>query len=163
MGYRFFDSFDRHVAYPFGYGLSYTTFEYSKPAVKVNGDNITVSITIKNTGSVAGKEVAQVYVAAPKGTIEKPQHELKGFAKTRELKPGESQTLTIQMQKRDLASFDEANSRWLTEAGQYTFEIGANSRDIREKAVASLSEYTEQTSNALAPQQPLNLLSASKK
>ena len=163
VGYRFFDSFDRHVAYPFGYGLSYTTFEYSKPAVKVNGDNITVSITIKNTGSVAGKEIAQVYVAAPKGTIEKPQHELKGFAKTRELKPGESQTLTIQLQKRDLASFDEANSRWLTEAGQYTFEIGANSRDIREKAVASLSEYTEQTSNALAPQQPLNLLSASKK
>ena len=158
VGYRFFDSFDKNVAYPFGYGLSYTTFEYSKPAVKVSGDNITVSITVKNTGEVAGKETAQVYVAAPKGQLEKPTHELKGFAKTRELKPGESQTLTIQMAKRDLASFDEANSRWITEAGQYTFEIGASSRDIRGSAVANLTEYTEKVNNALAPKVKLELL-----
>ena len=76
VGYRFFDSFDKNVAYPFGFGLSYTTFEYSKPAVKVNGDNITVNVTIKNTGKVAGKEIAQVYVAAPQGQLEKPNHEL---------------------------------------------------------------------------------------
>ena len=158
VGYRYFDSFNKNVAYPFGYGLSYTTFEYSKPAVKVNGNKITVQVTIKNSGKTAGKEIAQVYVAAPKGTIEKPQHELKGFAKTRELKPGESQTLTIQMEKRDLASFDEANSRWLTEAGTYTFEIGASSRDIRGTAVANLTEYTERVSNVLAPKQKLNLL-----
>ena len=150
VGYRYFDSFNKNVAYPFGYGL--------KPAVKVNGNKITVQVTIKNSGKTAGKEIAQVYVAAPKGTIEKPQHELKGFAKTRELKPGESQTLTIQMEKRDLASFDEANSRWLTEAGTYTFEIGASSRDIRGTAVANLTEYTEQVSNVLAPKQELNLL-----
>ncbi len=158
VGYRYFDSFDKNVAYPFGYGLSYTTFEYSKPAVKVNGDHITVTVTVKNNGKVAGKETAQVYVAAPKGTIEKPQHELKGFAKTRELKPGESQTLTIQMAKRDLASFDEANSRWIVEAGQYSFEIGASSRDIRGNVSANLTEYTEQVSNVLAPKQKLNLL-----
>ena len=158
VGYRYFDSFNKNVAYPFGYGLSYTTFEYSKPAVKVNGNKITVQVTIKNSGKAAGKEIAQVYVAAPKGTIEKPQHELKGFAKTRELRPGESQTLTIQMEKRDLASFDEANSRWLTEAGTYTFEIGASSRDIRGTAVANLTEYTERVSNVLAPKQKLNLL-----
>ena len=158
VGYRFFDSFDKNVAYPFGFGLSYTTFEYSKPAVKVNGDNITVSVTIKNTGKVAGKEIAQVYVAAPQGQLEKPNHELKGFAKTRELKPGESQTLTIQMAKRDLASFDEANSRWLVESGQYAFEIGASSRDIREIVNANLTEYTETVSNALAPKEKLNLL-----
>ena len=158
VGYRFFDSFDKNVAYPFGYGLSYTTFEYSKPAVKVSGDNITVSITVKNTGEVAGKETAQVYVAAPKGQLEKPTHELKGFAKTRELKPSESQTLTIQMAKRDLASFDEANSRWITEAGQYTFEIGASSRDIRGTAVATLTEYTEKVNNALAPKVKLEIL-----
>ena len=163
VGYRYFDSFNKNVAYPFGYGLSYTTFEYSKPAVKVNGDLITVNITIKNTGKVAGKEIAQVYVAAPKGLIEKPQHELKGFAKTRELKPGESETLTIQMQKRDLASFDEANSRWIVEAGQYWFQIGASSRDIRSQVSAALTEYTEQVSNALAPKQKLDLLTASKK
>ncbi len=158
VGYRYFDSFNKNVAYPFGYGLSYTTFEYSKPAVKVNGDKITVQVTIKNNGKVAGKEIAQVYVAAPKGTIEKPQHELKGFAKTRELKPGESQTLSIQMEKRDLASFDETNSRWLTEAGTYTFEIGASSRDIRGTAVTNLTEYTERVSNVLAPKQELNLM-----
>ena len=158
VGYRYFDSFDKNVAYPFGFGLSYTSFEYSKPVVKVNGDNIIVNVTVKNTGKVAGKEIAQVYVAAPQGKIEKPTHELKGFAKTRELEPGESQVLTIQMAKRDLASFDEANSRWLVEAGQYAFEIGASSRDIREKANVNLTEYTEQVSNVLAPKEKLNLL-----
>ena len=163
VGYRYFDTFNKNVAYPFGYGLSYTTFEYSDAAVKVNGDVISVSITIKNTGKVAGKEIAQVYVAAPKGSIEKPQHELKGFAKTRELKPGESETLTIQMQKRELASFDEANSQWMTEAGQYAFQIGASSRDIRATVNAKLTEYTEKVSNVLAPKHKLNILTASKK
>ncbi|MBQ9232158.1 MAG: glycoside hydrolase family 3 C-terminal domain-containing protein [Prevotella sp.] len=158
VGYRYFDSFNRDVAYPFGFGLSYTTFEYSKPTVKVNGDQITISVTVKNTGKMAGKEIAQVYVAAPKGKIEKPDHELKGFAKTRELKPGESQTLSIQMAKRDLASFDEAGSQWVTEAGQYSFEIGASSRDIRGCVTANLTAYSEPVSNVLAPQQKLNIL-----
>jgi beta-glucosidase len=163
VGYRYFDSFNKNVAYPFGYGLSYTTFEYSDAAVKVNGDLVTVSITVKNTGKVAGKEIAQVYVAAPAGNIEKPSHELKGFAKTRELKPGEKQTLTIQIQKRELASFDEANSQWITEAGQYAFQIGASSRDIRATVNAKLTEYTEKVSNVLAPKHKLNILTASKK
>ncbi len=163
VGYRYFDSFNKNVAYPFGYGLSYTTFEYSNAAVKVNGDVVTVSITVKNTGKVAGKEIAQVYVAAPAGNIEKPSHELKGFAKTRELKPGEKQTLTIQIQKRELASFDEANSQWMTEAGQYAFQIGASSRDIRATVNAKLTEYTEKVSNVLAPKHKLNILTASKK
>ena len=158
VGYRFFDTFQREVAYPFGFGLSYTTFEFSKPAVKVNGDNITVNISVKNTGKVSGKEVAQVYVTAPKGKLEKPAQELKGFAKTRELKPGESQTLTITIAHRDLASFDEAGSQWLAEAGTYTFRIGSSSRDIYQTATAKLKEYTEKTTNALAPQQPLRLL-----
>lgn len=163
VGYRYFDSFNKNVAYPFGYGLSYTTFEYSDAAVKVNGDVVTVSITVKNTGKVAGKEIAQVYVAAPAGNIEKPSHELKGFAKTRELKPGEKQTLTIQIEKRELASFDEANSQWITEAGQYAFQIGASSRDIRATVNAKLTEYTEKVSNVLAPKHKLNILTASKK
>ncbi len=158
VGYRFFDTFNRSVAYPFGYGLSYTTFEFSKPVVKVSGGVVTVSATIKNTGKVAGKEVAQVYVTAPQGTIEKPVHELKAFAKTRELQPGESQTLTMTINQRDLASFDEAGSQWLADAGIYTFRIGSSSRDIKLTATAKLAEYTEKTSNALAPQQPLKLL-----
>ena len=158
VGYRYFDTFNREVAYPFGFGLSYTTFEMSKPAVKANGDLVTVSVTVKNTGSVSGKEVAQVYVTAPKGNIEKPVQELKAFAKTRELKPGESQTLTMTIDRRDLTSFDEAGSQWLGEAGSYTFHIGNSSRNLPLRATLKLSQYTEKTTNALAPQQPLNLL-----
>ena len=161
VGYRFFDTFQRNVAYPFGFGLSYTTFEYSKPKCYQyihRNDGVVIQITVKNTGSVAGKEVAQVYVQAPKGRLEKPAQELKAFAKTRELQPGESQILTMTIPVRDLASFDEANSQWITEAGTYTFRIGASSRDIRATVSLALKEYTEKTSNALAPQQKLKLL-----
>ncbi len=159
VGYRFFDTFNREVAYPFGFGLSYTTFEFSKPVVKAKGkDAVEVSITIKNTGTVSGKEVAQIYVQAPKGKLEKPAQELKAFAKTRELQPGESQTLTMTIPIRDLASFDEADSQWLTEAGNYTFRIGNSSRNLPLSASLTLKEYTEKVNNALAPQQKLNLL-----
>jgi beta-glucosidase len=159
VGYRFFDTFNREVAYPFGFGLSYTTFEFSKPVVKAKGkDAVEVSITIKNTGTVSGKEVAQIYVQAPKGKLEKPAQELKAFAKTRELQPGESQTLTMTIPVRDLASFDEAGSQWLTEAGNYTFRIGNSSRNLPLSASLTLKEYTEKVNNALAPKQKLNLL-----
>ena len=158
VGYRYFDTFNKEVSYPFGYGLSYTTFAYSKPAVKVSGDNVTVSVTVKNTGKVAGKEVVQLYVTAPKGQLEKPAQELKAFAKTRELQPGESQTLTMEVPVRMLASFDEAGSQWLTETGNYTFKMGASSRDIRCTATAKVGQYTEKVSNALAPKAKLNLL-----
>ena len=158
VGYRYFDSFGKEVAYPFGYGLSYTTFDYSKPAVKVKGGVATVTVTVKNTGAVAGKEVAQVYVTAPKGNLEKPAQELKAFAKTRELQPGEQQVLKMTIPVRMLASFDEAGSQWLTEAGVYTFNIGASSRDIHQKVTAKVGRYTEKTTNALAPKAKLNLL-----
>ena len=158
VGYRYFDTFQKQVAYPFGFGLSYTTFAFSQPKVKASAGTVTVSITVKNTGDVNGKEVAQVYVTAPQGSIVKPAHELKAFAKTRELKPGESQTLTMTIDQRDLASFDEANSQWLAEAGVYSFAIGSSSRDIKATATARLNEYTEKVNNAMAPQQALNLL-----
>ena len=159
VGYRYFDTFGRDVAYPFGFGLSYTTFAFSKPVVKAKGKNaVEVSITVKNTGSVSGKEVAQVYVKAPKGNLEKPAQELKAFAKSRELQPGESEVLTMNIPVRMLASFDEANSQWLTEAGTYTFCIGNSSRNIAATATLKLGEYTEKTTNALAPQHKLNLL-----
>ena len=99
-----------------------------------------------------------MYVSAPQGRLEKPSHELKAFAKTRELAPGESQTLTMTIPVRDLASFDEANSQWITEAGTYTFRIGSSSRDIAAAVQLKIAEYTEKTTNALAPQQTLNLL-----
>ena len=159
VGYRFFDTFNREVAYPFGFGLSYTTFEFSKPVVKAKGkDAVEISITVKNTGAVSGKEVAQVYAQAPKGKLEKPAQELKAFAKTRELQPGESQTLTMTIPVRDLACFDEAGSQWLTEAGNYTFRIGNSSRNLPLSASLTLKEYTEKVNNALAPKQKLNLL-----
>ena len=138
--------------------MSYTTFEFGKPTVKKVGDNITVSVSVKNTGKVAGKEVAQVYVAAPSGSLDKPEKELKAFAKTNLLQPGESQTLQMTIAQRDLASFDEANSRWIADAGNYDFMVGANIADIRGKAQLKLTEYTEKTNNALAPKVKLNLL-----
>lgn len=158
VGYRYFDTFGKEVAYPFGFGLSYTTFEFGKPTVKRNGECIEVAVTIKNTGKVAGKEVAQVYVTAPKGTIEKPAKELKAFGKTKELAPGESETLKMTLAVRDLASFDETGSQWLVEAGTYTFKVGASVEDIRGTATMKVGKYTESVHNVLAPQQPINIL-----
>ena len=158
VGYRYFDTFKKDVAYPFGFGLSYTTFEMGKPSVKANGKNIEVSVTVKNTGKVAGKQVAQVYVTAPKGGYEKPAKELKAFGKTRELKPGESQTLKMTLEKRDLASFDEANSQWKVDAGNYLFQVGTDVESIKGTATLKVAEYTEKTSSACAPNVQLNYL-----
>lgn len=158
VGYRYFDTFKKNVAYPFGFGLSYTTFEMGKPSVKANGKNIEVSVTVKNTGKVAGKQVAQVYVTAPKGGYEKPAKELKAFGKTRELKPGESQTLKMTLEKRDLASFDEANSQWKVDAGNYLFQVGTDVESIKGTATLKVAEYTEKTSSACAPNVQLNYL-----
>ena len=158
VGYRYFDTFKKDVAYPFGFGLSYTTFEMGKPSVKANGKNIEVSVTVKNTGKVAGKQVAQVYVTAPKGAYEKPAKELKAFGKTRELKPGESQTLKMTLEKRDLASFDEANSQWKVDAGNYLFQVGTDVESIKGTATLKVAEYTEKTSSACAPNVQLNYL-----
>lgn len=158
VGYRYFDTFKKNVAYPFGFGLSYTTFEMGKPSVKANGKNIEVSVTVKNTGKVAGKQVAQVYVTAPKGAYEKPAKELKAFGKTRELKPGESQTLKMTLEKRDLASFDEANSQWKVDAGNYLFQVGTDVESIKGTATLKVAEYTEKTSCACAPNVQLNYL-----
>ena len=159
VGYRYFDTFQKEVAYPFGFGLSYTTFAFTNLKVKqLNKEKVQVTVTVKNTGSVSGKEVAQVYLRAPKGQLEKPMQELKGFAKTRELKPGESQTLTIDIPVRLLASFDEAGSRWWLEAGDYTIAVGNSSRDIAVTAPLKLAEYSEPTTNALKPNVELKRL-----
>ena len=162
VGYRYFDTFKKNVAYPFGYGLSYTTFEFGKPAVKANGNNIEVSVTVKNTGKVAGKQVAEVYVTAPKGAYEKPSKELKTFGKTKELKPGESQTLKMTLAKRDLASFDEANSQWKVDAGNYLFQVGTDVETIKGTATLTVAEYTEKVSNACPANIQMNYLRKNK-
>ena len=118
-----------------------------------------MSITVKNTGKVAGKEAVQVYVAAPKGNLEKPAKELKAFGKTRELQPGESQTLRMTLQRRDLASFNEEQSAWIVDAGTYQFLIAASATDIRATASLKVDALKEPTTNALKPQVKLNRLS----
>ena len=158
VGYRYFDTFGKTVAYPFGYGLSYTTFKFSNLKASAKGDKVNVSVTVTNTGKTAGKQVAQIYVSAPKGNIEKPKRELKGFAKTRSLKPGESQTLNITLDRRDLTSFDEANSQWLGNAGDYAIEVGDNVENIASSVNVKLAEYTEKVHNVMKPDAKLNLL-----
>lgn len=131
VGYRYFNTVGKEVSYPFGYGLSYTTFAYSKPSVKATKDGFVAQITVTNTGSVAGKEAVQLYVSAPSGGLEKPALELKSFAKTKELKPRESQTLTMKVSAYDLASYNEATQSWETATGRYTLKFGASVEDIR--------------------------------
>ena len=139
VGYRGFERNKTKALFPFGFGLSYTTFKYGKPTVTLSGDDIIVETTITNTGSVAGREVAQVYVSAPKNKqIEKPVKELKAFGKTRSLKPGESETLRMTLKKANLSSWDEATHQWLLDSGTYTFQVGASSADIRDKVTLKL-------------------------
>ena len=139
VGYRGFERNKTKALFPFGFGLSYTTFKYGKPTVTLSGDDIVVETTITNTGSVAGREVAQVYVSAPKNKqLEKPVKELKAFGKTRSLKPGESETLRMTLKKTNLSSWDEATHQWLLDSGTYTFQVGASSADIRDKVTLKL-------------------------
>ncbi len=140
VGYRYYNSFNIPTAYEFGYGLSYTTFDYSD--LKLSSDSFSskmkVTVTVKNTGKVAGKEVAQLYLAAPMTEIEKPVQELKGFAKTKLLKPGESQQLSFELDERSLASFWSGISAWVADKGEYEVRIGASSKDIRLKTSFNL-------------------------
>ena len=160
VGYRYFTSAGKEVSYPFGYGMSYTTFAYSKPVVKAGKDGFEATVTVTNTGAVAGKEVVELYVSAPAGGLEKPACELKGFAKTRELKPGESQTLTIKVSNYDLASFNEAASAWEAPAGAYKVYFGASVADVRATATYQLKKAASWKTNKLfALDAPLNELS----
>ena len=157
VGYRYFGTAAKAVSYPFGYGKSYTTFEYGKPVVKVAKDGtVTASISVKNTGKVAGKEAVQLYVAAPEGGLVKPASELRAFAKTRELKPGESQTLVMTIDPYTLASFNEGTSAWETAAGKYTALFGASSADIRGTAQFKIAKAQSWPVNAVClPEKPL--------
>jgi beta-glucosidase len=133
VGYRYYDTFNVKPMYEFGFGLSYTDFSMSDlklSSAKFNG-MVAVTVTVKNTGNVAGKQVVQIYLSAPAKSIDKPMQELKAFGKTRLLQPGESQTMTFSIREADLASYHTDKSEWIADAGQYTLKIGASSRDIK--------------------------------
>jgi len=140
VGYRYFQTNHVEVSYPFGYGLSYTTFSYSKPTVKADKDGFTATITVTNTGKVEGREVVELYVSAPGGGLEKPVRELKAFAKTKLLAPGASETLTMRVSTYEMASFNEATSSWETAAGRYEVQFGASVADIRATASFTLGK-----------------------
>ena len=156
IGYRYFNTNNIEVSYPFGYGMSYTTFAYSTPVVKATKDGFTASIKVTNTGKVAGKEAVQLYVSAPAGGLEKPAQELKAFAKTRELQPGESQTVTMKVTAYELASFNEATQCWESAAGNYTVKFGASCEDIRATGTFKLAKpFTEKCHDVLKPDMAL--------
>ncbi len=167
VGYRFYDTFNVPTSYEFGYGLSYTTFDYSnlKLSAKVFADLITVTVQIKNTGALPGKEVVELYLSAPTSGAEKPSQELKGFAKTQLLKPGEMETLSFELNKRSLASFQSGNSAWVADNGDYQIRIGASSKDIRLKGSFNLpqDQIVEIVHDVMYPDFTMDELSQHKK
>ncbi len=162
VGYRYYNTFHVKPAYPFGYGLSYTSFKYGKLALSTTSfaKKITASITITNSGTMAGKEVVELYISAPGKSLDKPAEELKGFAKTKLLKPGESQTITFPISAEDLASFDTPSSSWVAEAGTYSIKVGASSEDIKQTATFTVAKeiVTEKDNKVLVPKVPINEL-----
>ena len=159
VGYRYFDSFEVPVAYPFGFGLSYTTFEYSDAKIAEKGDAYEVSVTVKNTGAREGKEVVELYVSAPDNkAANKPAKELKAFAKTKALKAGESETVTMTVKAADLASFDEAASAWVVAEGEYQFLVGASAQDIKATLPAAVKASSEKVNDVMKPEVQMNLL-----
>lgn len=139
IGYRYFDRHPEQVSYPFGFGLSYTTFAYSEPQAKFEDGVITMSVKVTNTGSVAGKEAVQVYIEAPKGGMGNLTKELKAYGKTALLQPGESQTLEFTLSQYELAGFDLSASNWKTVNGDYKAGFAASSQDIRCQATFSIA------------------------
>ncbi|MFI5185968.1 MAG: glycoside hydrolase family 3 C-terminal domain-containing protein [Chitinophagales bacterium] len=160
VGYRYYNTFNVKPAYEFGFGLSYTSFDYSNLKLSATSFNkkILATVTIKNSGSVAGKEAVQLYISAPSKTLDKPSEELKGFAKTKLLQPGESQTISFDIDAEDLASFDSKRESWVAEAGTYSIKIGASSQSIKQTATFNLAKeiVVEKDHKVLVPQTEIN-------
>jgi len=163
VGYRYFETFGKAVKYPFGYGLSYTTFELTNTRVAVRGGQVTVSTTVTNTGDVAGKEVVQVYYGAPQGKLERPAKELAGYAKTDTLEPGQGQAVTVIFAADHMAGYDEGRAAYVLEPGSYAVYVGNSVRNAElagrfamaeERLVAQLTNQL-----GLAPGTSMTLLS----
>ncbi len=154
VGYRYFNTFNVKPSYEFGYGLSYSTFDISN--VKVSSKSfvgkMTVTVTVKNSGKVAGKEVVQLYLSAPTKSIDKPTSELKAFAKSKVLQPGESQTITLTLNPKHLASFVPNRNAWIADSGTYKIAIGTSSLNIKKTVDFSLAKelVVEKTNSSFA-------------
>ncbi len=142
VGYRYFNTFKVKPSYEFGFGKSYTDFSYSdlKLSNSTFKNNLKVTVKITNTGKVSGKEIVELYLSAPQKLVDKPNAELKAFAKTKELKPGESEIVTMELKPENLASFVTAQSSWIAEAGTYKISIGASSLDVKQSAEFQLNK-----------------------
>lgn len=147
IGYRYYDKVERNVRFPFGFGLSYTSFEYSDIKLKkknlTKGEGAKVTFTIKNTGDVAGSEIAQVYVAKPESKTFRAPKELKGFVKIH-LDPGEEKKVTVELDDRAFAFWNTATEDWCVESGEYKILVGASSRDIRLEAVVKMKSEDDE-------------------
>ena len=138
VGYRHFDSKNLSVSFPFGFGLSYTDFEYGPMKAKIENDTINISLNIKNIGEVSGKEVVQFYTEKINSTIERPLQELKAFAKTKLIKSGEDTRISVKIAIKELSYWDEKINNWSIENGSYTINAGASSRNIKQTLKISI-------------------------
>jgi beta-glucosidase len=162
VGYRYFDTFNLPVQYPFGYGLTYTTFDLECTGCEADEKEVNVRVRVTNTGRKPGRQTVQVYVSAPEGILEKPYQGLAGYAKTRELAPGASETVTVRFAVADLASYDPGRAAWILEPGTYYVRAGIHSRDTKVVLALQLDEekVTFQVKNLLKPDCEMKLLSA---
>ena len=151
VGYRYFDTVGQKALFPFGFGLGYTSFALSGAGTALDGETVTVSAEVRNTGSLPGKEVAQLYVSAPQGRLDKPYQTLAAFTKTGELAPGESENVTLSFCLRDLASYDEKRAAWILEKGDYVLRLGNSSTQTKPAAILRLDAdaVTRQGKNCL--------------
>ncbi len=163
VGYRYFDSFGVEPAYPFGFGLSYTTFDIHSAGVSAVGSRVTVQAAVTNTGDTySGKEVAQLYVSAPNGTICKEYQSLAAFGKTDVLKPGARQILTLTFDLKNLASYREADGCFVLEPGAYLLRLGNSSRNTIPVGVLTVDQerVVSRHAHICPPMQPIEELSA---
>lgn len=163
VGYRYFETFGKAVAYPFGYGLSYTTFNINVTSFEYFGDRIELTVTVENTGNVKGKEVVQIYAKEPDGKLEKPSKKLVAFAKTSLLKPGEKQTLTFNIEEKRFTSYDEETASWIMEKGLYEIYVGNSVKNVKKAGSFQLidTKTIKKVSNRMRP--PVEIHTFSKK
>ena len=143
MGYRYYDAKKIEPLFPFGYGLSYTTFEYENLKLSTarlgTDDKLEVTLVVKNTGDTAGKEAVQLYIRDVESTLVRPEKELKGFCKV-DLKPGQKKSVSFAIGSEELSFYNPDLKEWMAEPGDFEILVGASSRDIRARAVFSLVE-----------------------